>query len=207
MSRRTTWCVIVPLNSESMAKSRLRALGSRRTLLARSFARDVLSALAGSSQVDEVLVVGDGTLIADPTQDYPRAVAVPMGIADLNRAIAAAESRARSLGYDQIAVVVADLACAQPQDFDDVFTRARTAPRAFVADHRGRGTTVLTTTGPALDPAFGPHSAQRHERSGATSLDVTVRIRFDIDEPTDVTLALAYGVGAATTEVLGTPAE
>jgi 2-phospho-L-lactate guanylyltransferase (CobY/MobA/RfbA family) len=53
-----------------------------------------------------------------------------------------------------------------------------------------------------LAPSFGSESATRHRASGALPLDVTIRLRFDIDDPADITLAVAYGVGAHTAEVL-----
>ena len=194
MSRRTTWCVIVPqlgIDGEVPA--------ARPGQSPHPLARFVRSGCAHRFGRKQSGGRGPRRGRRHPHRrsdaGLPLAVAVPMGIADLNRAIAAAGEPRPQPGLRPDRGRGGRPACAQPQDFDDVFTRARTAPRAFVADHRGRGTTVLTTTGPALDPAFGPHSAQRHERSGATSLDVTVRIRFDIDEPTDVTLALAYGGG------------
>jgi 2-phospho-L-lactate guanylyltransferase len=197
MNRQSDWCVIIPVSDAGRAKTRLRPLGELRGRLAQSLARDVVAAVRGTRAVSRVLIVGDGSLLPEVTTDV-----VDPGPAQLNPAIVAAESQARALGYDRIAVIVADIACARSADVDAMLTRARGLPRGFVADHLGVGTTVLTTTGPGLAPSFGTGSAARHQASGAVPLDVSVRVRFDIDDPSDVTVATAYGVGRATAAVL-----
>lgn len=197
MNRQSDWCVIIPVSDAATAKSRLQPLGELRMTLARSFARDVLAAVQASTTVSRVLLVGDGSLLPEVTTDL-----IDPGPATLNPAITAAESRARALGYDRIAVIVADIACVRSSDLDSLLTRARSIPRGFVADHRAAGTTVLTTTGPGLAPSFGSASAARHRASGAVPIEVSVRVRFDIDDPADVTIASAYGVGRATAAAL-----
>lgn len=198
MIQSAQWCVIVPVNALPRAKTRLHTLGTMRPAFARSFAGDVLQALHASTGVAHILVVGDGSLLSGTV-----AVEwVDSGDADLNTAIVAAESRARQLGFARIAVIVADVPCLRPNDVEVVLTGARTRTRAFVSDHRGEGTTVLTTTGPALAPAFGPGSAARHRASGAVELEADIRIRLDVDLPDDIALALTYGVGSATTAAL-----
>ncbi|MCB0915978.1 MAG: 2-phospho-L-lactate guanylyltransferase [Actinobacteria bacterium] len=203
MIPRSDWCIIIPVNAAAVAKTRLRSLGPARTALARAFAQDVVAAASAAATVGQVIVVGDGSLLADA--DRGEAIAVDTGVAELNTAIAAAESQARAAGYDRIAAIVADIACVRPEDIDEVLTLARAAARAYVADHRGRGTTVLTTTGPGLAPSFGTESAARHRSSGAQPLEVSIRLRFDIDDPSDIAIAVAYGVGSHTTAALNYP--
>lgn len=199
---RSQWCVIVPVSASAVAKSRLSDLGEVRTALARAFTQDVLSAATSAATVSRVLLVSDGSLLSDSADTPPAVTAVVTGNGDLNAAIAVAEHRARAMGYQRIAVLVADIACVRSSDIDEVLGQARTVPRAYVVDHRGRGTTVLTTTGPALAPAFGVSSAHRHRASGAVALEVSARVSFDIDEPADITLALMYGVGEASSRAL-----
>ncbi len=200
MIPRSDWCIIIPVSGADVAKSRLQPLGQARTTLARAFARDVVAATSSATSVGMVVIVGDGTLLSDA--DLGEAIAVEAGVADLNTAIAAGESHARAAGFQRIAAVVADVACVRASDIDDALTLARVAARSFVADHKGRGTTLLTTTGPGLAPSFGTGSAARHRSSGAQALEVSVRLRFDIDDPADITLAIAYGVGSHTTAAL-----
>lgn len=203
MISRSQWCVIVPVSAATQAKSRLADLGDMRLALARAFTRDVLAAASSAATVDRVLLVSDGSLLSDTVDHHPKVTPVVTGNGDLNAAITAAESRARALGYQRIAVLVADIACVRGSDIEQVLGQARRLPRAYVVDHRGSGTTVLTTTGPALAPAFGTSSARRHRTSGAVALDVSVRLAFDVDEPADITLAVMYGVGSATSRALG----
>lgn len=170
-----------------------------RTALASAFAADVIAALAASRTVSRVVVVSDGTV---PLTDAATHEHVDSGTADLNGSVAAGESHARRKGFERIVVVMADLPCVRPDDIDDLLTRARSVPRGFVRDHRGSGTTILTTTGPGLMPRFGRSSANEHRLEGAVEFEVALRMRFDVDDPEDVTLAMAYGLGSATTTVL-----
>ncbi len=200
MIRQTEWCVVIPMSPADRAKSRLAALGALRQQLAQAFALDVAAAAAGATSVGLVLLVGDGSVtVAD-------AELVDVGDADINTAIAAGESEARRRGHDRVAVLVADLPAARADAIEDLLRQARTQPRAYVADHTRAGTTVLTTTGPALNPAFGPDSAARHRSSGAIAIEVSMRLRIDIDDPSDLSLAQVYGLGHATREALGFPA-
>lgn len=203
MVRSSQWCVIVPVSPAAVAKSRLRPLGAARQQLARTFALDVIAAARHSVAVTHLLVVGDGTLVGEADLEQDALLLVDTSVASLNESISAAESRARALGYSSIAVLVADIPCVRPADLDDLLTRAKAVPRGFVADHTGTGTTVLTTTGPALAPAFGADSAARHQGSGATRIEVSVRVSYDIDDPADIAMALVYGLGAATSSALG----
>lgn len=202
MNRQTDWCIIVPVSATDAAKTRLRPLGEMRTALARSLAHDVLAAVAASPAVGRILLVGDGSLLPAAAAEHRRTELVNVPVAELNAAITAAESHARALGYQRVAVVVADIACVRSRDIDALLSRARSITRGYVHDHRGGGTTVLTTTGPALGPKFGPGSAARHRSSGAVSLEASARVRLDIDDPADVTVAAAYGLGPATLATL-----
>lgn len=199
MVQRTDWCAVVPLSPAEHAKSRLSPLGELRATLASAFAVDVMTALSSARTVARVVVVSDGSvsLPVNPSHDH-----VDSGAAGLNDSIAAGESHARRAGFERIVVVMADLPCVRPEDIDDLLTRARSVPRGFVRDHRGSGTTVLTTTGPGLIPRFGRDSAAEHRTEGAVEFEVALRMRFDVDDPEDVTIAMAYGLGPATTEVL-----
>lgn len=197
MVQRSDWCVIVPLSSAAQAKSRLSSLGNWREPLASSLAADVVTALLAARSVSRVFIASDGSLPLSAG-----GVHVDSGTADLNGSIQAAESRARREGFECIAVVMADLPCVRAEDVEDLLARARLVPRGFVRDRRGSGTTVLTTTGPGLLPRFGPASASGHRAEGAVEFEVSIRMRFDIDDPEDITVAMAYGLGSATVATL-----
>lgn len=200
MVQRSDWCAVVPLSPAAHAKTRLAPLGELRTSLASAFAADVIAALASARPVAQVVVVSDGSVALPGDRAH---VHVDSGAADLNGSIAAGESHARRSGFERIVVVMADLPCVRPEDVEDLLARARSVPRGFVRDHRGTGTTILTTTGPGLLPRFGRTSAADHRAEGAVEFEVALRMRFDVDDPEDVTLAMAYGLGRATTAALG----
>ena len=57
--------------------------------------------------------------------------------------------------------------------------------------------------GVALEPHFGPDSAQRHRHSGAIELTgAWPGLRCDIDTPDDLMVARRLGVGAATAQAI-----
>lgn len=199
MVGRSDWCAVVPLSPAARAKTRLSALGELRAVLASAFAADVVDALTSARTVAQVVVVGDGSVTLPPGSAH---IQVDSGTADLNGSIATAESHARRAGFERIVVVMADLPCVRPEDIDELLTRARSVPRGFVRDHRGSGTTILTTTGPGLLPRFGQASATEHRSEGAVEFEVSLRMRFDVDDPEDVTLAMAYGLGPTTLAAL-----
>lgn len=199
MVQRSDWCAVVPLSPAEHAKSRLSPLGDMRAALASAFAADVMAALNSARTIARVIVVSDGSIPLPQESAHDH---VDSGAADLNDSIAAGESHARRAGFERIVVVMADLPCVRAGDIDDLLTRARSVPRGFVRDHRGSGTTVLTTTGPGLVPRFGRDSAVEHRNEGAVEFEVTLRMRFDVDDPEDVTIAMAYGLGPATTDAL-----
>ena len=77
-------------------------------------------------------------------------------------------------------------------------------PRSFVGDRHGTGTSALIAFGVALDPQFGPDSAQRHRHSGAIELTgAWPGLRCDIDTPDDLLVARRLGVGPATAQAIG----
>jgi len=199
MVGQSDWCAVVPLSPAAQAKTRLAPLGELRAALASALAADVVTALSGARSIARVLVVGDGSVLLP---EDPAHTLVDSGTADLNGSIATAESHARRAGFERIVVVMADLPCIRPDDVDELLARARSVPRGFVRDHRGTGTTVLTTTGPGLIPRFGRSSAAEHRADGAIEFEVAVRLRFDVDDPEDVTLAMAFGLGPATAAAL-----
>jgi len=136
-------------------------------------------------------------VLADPTPD---------GHPDpLNNAIVAAESQILSTPDPPANLIVlqGDLPALQPQELTEALAAARPHPRSFVADRHGSGTVALFAFGVGLQPAFGPDSALRHRRSGATELTgAWPGLRCDIDTPDDLRAARTLGVGPATTRAI-----
>jgi 2-phospho-L-lactate guanylyltransferase len=136
-------------------------------------------------------------VLTDPTPDGHRN--------PLNNAIVAAEAAIRE-ATPNIVVLQGDLPALQPQELAEAISAARAYPRSFVGDRHGTGTAALFAFGVALDPQFGPDSAQRHRHSGAIELTgAWPGLRCDIDTPDDLLVARRLGVGAATTHAVGRP--
>jgi 2-phospho-L-lactate/phosphoenolpyruvate guanylyltransferase len=123
----------------------------------------------------------------------------------LNNAIAAAEASVRE-ETPNIVALQGDLPALQPQELAEAIAAARDYRRSFVGDRHGTGTSALFAFGVALDPQFGPASAQRHRHSGAIELTgAWPGLRCDIDTPDDLLVARRLGVGAATAQAIGRP--
>jgi 2-phospho-L-lactate/phosphoenolpyruvate guanylyltransferase len=136
-------------------------------------------------------------VLVDPTPDGHRN--------PLNNAIAAAEASVRE-ETPNIVALQGDLPALQPQELAEAIAAARQYRRSFVGDRHGTGTSALFAFGVALDPHFGPDSAQRHRHSGAIELTgAWPGLRCDIDTPDDLLVARRLGVGAATAQAIGRP--
>jgi len=123
----------------------------------------------------------------------------------LNNAIVAAEATLRET-TSNIVALQGDLPALQPQELAEAITAARAYRRSFVGDRHGTGTSALFAFGVALDPHFGPDSAQRHRHSGAIELTgAWPGLRCDIDTPDDLLVARRLGVGTATAQAIGRP--
>jgi 2-phospho-L-lactate/phosphoenolpyruvate guanylyltransferase len=135
--------------------------------------------------------------LTDPTPDGHRN--------PLNNAIAAAEAVVRD-STPNVVALQGDLPALQPQELAEAIAAARGYRRSFVGDRHGTGTSALFAFGVALDPEFGPDSAQRHQHSGAIELTgAWPGLRCDIDTPDDLLVARRLGVGSATSQAIGRP--
>jgi 2-phospho-L-lactate/phosphoenolpyruvate guanylyltransferase len=167
---------------------------------------DTIEAAAAVPAVGVVLVVTpDSDAAATATRLGARVLAdpTPQGHPDpLNSALTAAETAARRDAANVVALQ-GDLPALRTDELAEVISLARALPRSFVADRHRTGTAALLAFGAALEPRFGPDSAQRHRRSGAVEL--TGRwpgLRCDIDTAADLAEARHVGLGAATSEAL-----
>ncbi|MER6633081.1 2-phospho-L-lactate guanylyltransferase [Streptomyces sp. NPDC000987] len=206
------WAVVMPVKAFAAAKSRLSPrAGCRREELARAFFLDTLSAVLRADGVRRVIVVTDdaeacsaaasmGALTVD---DRPRE--------GLNAAVLKGLYRARSLQPQAaVAAVAADLPALKPAEFSRLLDEALRRPRSFLADHTGRGTTVLTAApGRPLRPSFEGCSRRRHRLGGAWEITGPCypSARLDVDTADDLYVAQRLGLGRHTRLVLSAPVE
>lgn len=205
MSTQATWTLVVPVKQTAIAKSRLVEFPSPlRQRLALAFAQDAVSAAIGCLEVRRVVVVTndpDGRRLADLGAD----VVPDLPDAGLNPALQHAFDLVRRRDPTAaVSAMSADLPAVRSIDLSAAFALG-SAPRWFVADRAGNGTTLLAAQGEAdLSPAFGPMSRAVHHASGAAELrdNRLERLRLDVDTSTDLRLAGELGVGRHTAAVL-----
>jgi 2-phospho-L-lactate/phosphoenolpyruvate guanylyltransferase len=167
---------------------------------------DTITAAAAIPAVRTVTVVTPDDVAADAARSLGARILVDPTPGDhrdpLNNAISAAEAVVRK-ETPNIVVLQGDLPALQPQELGEAVVAARAHPRSFVGDRHGTGTSALLAFGVALDPRFGPDSAQRHRHSGAIELTgAWPGLRCDIDTPDDLLVARRLGVGAATAQAI-----
>jgi 2-phospho-L-lactate guanylyltransferase len=195
--------VLVPVKPPAVGKSRLGGPDERRRLLAVAFALDTVTACLATPRVGAVLAVTDDAGLATRLAGLGCAV-VPDGPAgDLNATLrlAAAEARRR---WPRLrpAVVCADLPALHADDLADALDRAPVHEAAFVADHRGVGTTMYTAPYDVFAPRFEGASRAAHLDSGAREIDGPLAsLRLDVDEMNDLARALELGVGPHTADL------
>ncbi|MFL5996297.1 MAG: 2-phospho-L-lactate guanylyltransferase [Streptomyces sp.] len=205
------WTIVLPVKPFHRAKSRLSAWpGTSREKLAHAFFRDTLEAVLGTADVAHVIVVtGDREAGAEARSQGATVVYDPSH--GLNAAIRMAASYADTLaGRRPIAVLTADLPALRSTELNDVLASAATHDQAFLADHRGEGTTLLSASRPRwLNPAFEQGSRRRHRRGGAVEItDLQApSVRLDVDTLDDLRLAQRLGVGRYTRAVFESAVE
>ncbi|NWF28954.1 2-phospho-L-lactate guanylyltransferase [Streptomyces sp. PKU-EA00015] len=206
------WSLIVPLKPLALAKSRLAEAADDvlRPRLALAFAQDTVAAALACTAVRDVVVVTDDPAAAASLAALGARTVPDAPAAGLNAALAhgAHSVRARRPGA-AIAALNADLPALRPRELARVLSAASVFTRAFLADAAGIGTTLLSALpGVELRPAFGGPSRRRHLASGAAEILVggVDSVRRDVDTATDLSVALALGVGPRTSRRLMTGA-
>jgi 2-phospho-L-lactate guanylyltransferase len=111
---------------------------------------------------------------------------------------------ARTAGAADVAALSSDLPALRSAELTAALAAAEAAPRCFVADAAGTGTTLLTAHGVDLDPRFGGGSASAHRDGGALPLTGDwPGLTRDVDTADDLRAALALGVGPRTAALAG----
>ncbi len=196
--------VLLPVKPPGRGKSRLSDVSAQlRTALASAFALDTAAAALATDGVTAVLAVTDDHRFASELAQLGCAV-VPDGVSgDLNGSLvqAAAEATRRWPGTRPVALT-ADLPCLRADDLAAVLA-SLPDDAAFVRDAAGTGTSLYSAPLGRFAPRFGADSAKRHLDLGAVELHAAASVRRDVDAPSDLTAALALGVGPRTTAALG----
>jgi 2-phospho-L-lactate guanylyltransferase len=199
------WTILIPVKQTTIAKSRLSGFdAATRQRLAVAFAQDTVTAALACPEVRRVTVVTDdpaGVLLRDLGAD----VIPDLPDAGLNAALLHAARHVRSRdGASSVAALSADLPALRPSDLSTAI-RATTAPRWFVPDLAGDGTTMLAASaGQDFAPGFGHRSRDGHRAAGMVEVDVAglERLRRDVDTLADLADARRRGVGRHTALVL-----
>ncbi|TDD24261.1 2-phospho-L-lactate guanylyltransferase [Kribbella turkmenica] len=201
-----SWTLAIPVKRTAIAKSRLAAAyPQHRPELARAFAVDTTAAALASPLVRAVLVVTDDPVVAADVTAVGARVVPDLPSAGLNEALLhGAEVAAAEFPDDGVVALSADLPALRPGELTAVLA-ACSAPRSFVIDLPGTGTTLLAAApGTALDPRFGVGSALAHQASGAVAVELTGidSVRRDVDTAADLAHAVQLGVGPATADMM-----
>jgi 2-phospho-L-lactate guanylyltransferase len=195
-----TWSVVVPAKRLAVAKTRLRPLTSgapdAHDALVLALLADTVAAALACPVVDTVLVVTDDPAAAAEVTRLGAGTVADEPDDGLNPAL---EHGARSARGPALAALSSDLPALRPTELAAALTAAGRAPRCFVADAHGTGTTLLTAVGAPLRASFGPASAAAHRASGAVQLDgAWPSLVRDVDTPADLRAAMGLGVGPRT---------
>jgi 2-phospho-L-lactate guanylyltransferase len=198
------WSIVVPAKRLAAAKTRLRPLtagfgAADHGELVLALLADTVAAAVACPAVAAVLVVTDDPAAADVVRALGARTLPDEPDRGLNPALV---HGARSAPGPAVAAVSSDLPALRPAELAAALQAAEEAPRCFVADASGTGTTLLTATGTDLRPRFGAGSAQAHRADGAVPLtgDWPGLVR-DVDTAADLAAALLLGAGPRTTRL------
>jgi len=185
---------VLPVKSFGRAKQRLDAAVQQpaRAGLAAAMVGDVLAALGGVRELDDLVVVtaepraaaaaraAGAHVVHDPAETGQSDAAA--------RGVAAAVAR----GAERVLLVPGDCPSLDAAEVAALLAGARDAGVVIVPDRHGTGTNALLLTPPdVLAPAFGPDSFARHA-SRAAAAGTTVRVahaaslELDVDTPGDL---------------------
>lgn len=205
--------LVVPVKPLHLAKSRLRGVSeppdAEHRRLALAVAMDTIQAASSARVVRRVVAICSDPIAVAALRGEGVEVVADEPDAGLNPALRHGVRLLRQRDPEAVTgALQADLPALRFTELDaalDAFF-AGPAPRAFVADRHGTGTTVLLATpGADLDPRFGPGSARAHARSGALELrGPWPTLRCDVDTEADLAEAARLGLGPHTAAALQT---
>jgi 2-phospho-L-lactate/phosphoenolpyruvate guanylyltransferase len=200
-----SWSIIVPVKQTTIAKSRLRGFSEHdRRGLALAFALDTVTAAVASPVVRRLIVVTNESA-AQAFREAGAEVVADHPDAGLNAAIVHGAQIILARDPETgVAALAGDLPALDTQTLTTVLSQTH-APRWFVPDDAGTGTTMLAAApSEPLSPRFGPHSSAAHRAEGAVEVNGhgLQRLRRDVDTEVDLWDAVRLGVGPYTRDVL-----
>ncbi|MFD5594188.1 2-phospho-L-lactate guanylyltransferase [Streptomyces griseorubiginosus] len=202
----SAWTAVLPAKPFHLAKTRLHVPETTRRELARSFFLDTLCAVLATGPVTTVVVVTDDREVTELAEESGAFVVNEHPRVGLNEAVLSGASFARSLAPEaSVAVLPTDLPALRPSELGHVLSLAKRHRRAYLPDHSGRGTTLLTATGGCTPrPAYEGASSSGHRRNGTRELTEADApgARLDVDTAADLWAALRLGVGPHTARSL-----
>lgn len=192
--------MVVPAKRLAVAKTRLRPVtagdAAAHAGLVLALLADTVAAAVACPVVDAVLVVTDDPDAAAEVSRLGARIVTDEPDSGLNPAL---EHGARAAGGPAVAALSSDLPALRPAELAAALTAAAAAPRCFVADAHGTGTTLLTAVRTGLHPSFGTGSAAAHRAGGAVPLTgAWPGLVQDVDTEADLRAALRLGTGART---------
>jgi len=202
--RSTGWAVVVPVKRLDRAKSRLVLTDDARAALVLAMLADTLEAVAHTPGVRERLVVTSDPAATELATTHGFRVVADPG-RGLNAAVRRGLEEAVALpAVTAVAALTGDLPALRPEELEAALAAAAAYPSAFVPDHTGTGTSMLTSTAYDAQPRFGPGSRAAHRRAGAHELGSGPwpGLRCDVDTIEDLEEAARLGVGPHTAAVL-----
>ena len=191
---------VVPVRSLSGAKSRLGEPldAEERAELVLALMRRVVTAAQASTRLADVVVVSRDTDLLMAAGELGAAIAQQSGDG-LNEGLTEALDCVIRDGATSVLVLPADLPRVTAQAIDDLIEAAELAAHrapgrpvvGLVTDRHETGTNALLLSPPdAIGFRFGEGSRAAHragaERAGATYLEVTGPLAFDLDTPEDL---------------------
>lgn len=202
------WAAVVPVKGGPLAKSRLHLPRAARAALADAFARDTVTALRAAVGGMPVLVVTSDAAVSAWVPSAGAELVPDPGLG-LDAAVAAGCRAAAGLGARRVAVVLGDHPALRPEEVRSALEAAARHPSCVVPDAGDDGTALLTLTllpraaDGGVRTAFGPGSADAHERLGHTRLDLDLPgLRVDVDDAASLAAAARLGVGPETRKAL-----
>ncbi len=206
--------IVIAVKSPERGKSRLSDLPRRqRAALARAFAADVIAVAVDAAGPGGVLVVTDDVGIAKLARDLAAVPVSERPAGGLNPALLLGRDAAvRLRPGTAIVALQGDLPAIRLEELSSAIEAAESQSSAsFVPDATGSGTALLHWPDAlTFRPSFGEQSAQRHRDDGAVDLTADAQssdarwagLRRDVDTTSDLTEAIALGVGPATRAVV-----
>ena len=196
---------ILPVKSFDTAKQRLGELIEQdaRSALMRAMLADVLDALAGVPELEQVLVVTANPLAGELAGDTRVRVLHDDREAGQSEAALIGIAHARDAGFERVLLVPGDAPLLDPAELSALL--ARPEPLVIVPDRHGTGTNGLSLTPvDAFEPSFGPGSLARHEAAAQATgmpwaIDALPSLVLDVDTPEDLEATTARPGGAPAT--------